>query len=454
MCELDARLEAAPGLLGLVDALATACAHAPLYPATHPRVLEPICELEHKIEEVLGASGEVALELAFCDDFLVVDGEPLAGASLSVGRVAKRLRDIGSGGLRFARSVDSHELSALVSLLGRRNRLLLEDARTLLVRKGVRSAEILGPFVAAGERDARLSQMKIPVTVYQSVFGQLEEFTLQLSHGRETDMDAVHHDIDRVLQLLISDPIAALNVARYEQYDAFTFGHSVRSSILALNFGHFLGLTEEEVLRLGTATLLHDVGKACVPFELLHATGKLSAEDREEIEKHAQLGANMLLELSSPDPWVVVAAFAHHRKPDGSGYPRSIGSSVPGALAQMVKLCDVYEALTANRPYKTAMTPMQAYQVMLGMRDHFEPGLLKAFIHAQGLYPLGTEVELETGEIAVVVEHTGFIRRPKVQLVRNRDGDLMSEEDREILCLADDHSSIAQGRHETPLESV
>ena len=162
----------------------------------------------------------------------------------------------------------------------------------------------------------------------------------------------------------------------------------------------------------------------------------------------------MLLELRDPDPWVVASAFAHHRKPDGTGYPKSLGRSVPGALVQMVKLCDVYEALTANRPYKTAMTPLQAYRTMLKMRDHFDPGMLKAFIHAQGLYPLGTEVQLASGETAMVVEQSAHLELPKVQLVRDLEGQVLDLEDRTVVSLVDGSVAITAGSHERALQTA
>jgi HD-GYP domain-containing protein (c-di-GMP phosphodiesterase class II) len=212
------------------------------------------------------------------------------------------------------------------------------------------------------------------------------------------------------------------SISRYEEYDAYTFGHSIRVCLLALAVARASTRDEEFVQRIGTAALLHDVGKALVPFEVLHKRGRLSAEERHEMEKHPVHGAGVLLANRESDPLAVSAAYGHHRTVDGNGYPRTRGHYEQSIVTRIVKICDVFEALTAVRPYKPAMSPAKAYRIMLGMPGHFDPGLLRRFMQVTGLYTAGTRVRLDDGRVGRVLRQTADLDRPVVEILEEPDG--------------------------------
>ena len=159
----------------------------------------------------------------------------------------------------------------------------------------------------------------------------------------------------------------------------------MRVSVLALNFGRRLTKDQDLLMRLGTAGLLHDVGKSVIPFEILHSSKPLTPEEREEINRHPSAGAQILLDHDEADELAVATAFGHHRTFDHDGYPQTLHEHHQSMVTRIVKICDVYEALTAARPYKRPMTPTRAYRIMLGMENHFEPRLLRRFIEVLAL---------------------------------------------------------------------
>jgi HD-GYP domain-containing protein (c-di-GMP phosphodiesterase class II) len=186
--------------------------------------------------------------------------------------------------------------------------------------------------------------------------------------------------------------------------------------MLALNFARSLVEDEDLLLRIGLASLLHDIGKARVPFEVLHSTGALTPEERAEMNKHTTHGAEILLGLPKADPLSIATAFGHHRTLGGGGYPSCLHAPGDAIGTQIVKICDVYEALTAVRPYKPKMRPVRAYRVMISMKDHFSPGLLRRFIEVNGVYPAGSLVRLSTGERARVLRQSADLLLPLVHL--------------------------------------
>jgi HD-GYP domain-containing protein (c-di-GMP phosphodiesterase class II) len=225
-------------------------------------------------------------------------------------------------------------------------------------------------------------------------------------------------------------------LVRYERYDAFTFGHSVRVCALAIDFASQLERDPRLLLRIGTAALLHDIGKVGIAPEVLHHRGRLSPEQRREMERHAALGSAILLEQKDIDDVAVAVSHGHHQNLDGTGYPADRLSIEHSVVTRLIRICDVYEALTAVRPYKGAMSPIQAFRVMLESPGTFDPALLRRFIAATGAYPSGSEVELSDGRIARVAGQSGEILRPVVRPERAASGETLDERDRRELDLA------------------
>lgn len=168
---------------------------------------------------------------------------------------------------------------------------------------------------------------------------------------------------------------------------------------------------------------------------------------------HPVHGGQILLESTNPDPLAVATAFSHHQNADGTGYPDALRGDRPSGATMIVKLADVYEALTAVRPYKPSMSPTRAYRIMMDMHGHFDRSLLRRFIEINGVYPVGSRVQLSTGETARVIELTDSLLEPVVRTEQAASGEVLFAEDVQRLDLRERFGSNRIGIVEQHLES-
>ena len=427
-----------------VDQLIVAVTNSRIYWRQHPRVMAAVQALVASLQNQFSELGVETVDLGAADGFLFFQKRPLLGASLSAPRLLEPLSRVGSGGLRFHRAANDEDFLALVEFLGRKSfpHESADEANADLREQGCRNIELLPPYwtekseeTAMGlgpelSRTPELEEhtgtpefMDIPRRLYQDVVDRLQALTVRASVGSQLDMTGAQGCVEELLACLREDADVLLRISRYEQYDAFTFGHSIRVCLVALNFGRALTDDEELLNRIGLAALLHDIGKAWVPFEVLHARGRLTDEERLEMNKHSTYGAEILLELANSDPLSVATAFGHHRTIDQGGYPQTIHKTRQSTATRIIKICDVYEALTAVRPYKPRMSPVRAYRIMMGMENHFAPDLLRRFMTVNGIYPIGSRLKLSNGATARVRDQTALMEYPVVLL--EEEGELL-----------------------------
>jgi HD-GYP domain-containing protein (c-di-GMP phosphodiesterase class II) len=143
----------------------------------------------------------------------------------------------------------------------------------------------------------------------------------------------------------------------------------------------------------------------------------------------------MLLDAPNSDPMAVSIAFGHHRTTTGGGYPDTLHRPDLSLATKIVKICDVYEALTAVRPYKPRMSPTRAYRIMIAMQDHFDAPVLKRFIQVNGIYPTGTRVRLSDGSVARVERQTKAPLLPVVDVEVTAEGRVLPREEQRTIDL-------------------
>lgn len=203
------------------------------------------------------------------------------------------------------------------------------------------------------------------------------------------------------------DARALINLVRLKEKDEYTYLHSVAVCALMINFARHLELDPQEVEDMGVAGLLHDVGKVAVSDAILNKPGALSKGEMHMVRSHPVAG-HRLLESSPGTPALALElCLRHHEKIDGTGYPGGLRGEELSLAARMGAICDVYDAVTSNRPYKRAWTPCEALAEMKKWKGHFDPALLDRFADSLGIYAAGTLVRLTTGELGVVVGSAG-----------------------------------------------
>jgi len=199
------------------------------------------------------------------------------------------------------------------------------------------------------------------------------------------------------------DSKALINLVRLKEKDEYTYLHSVAVCALMINFARHIGLDPQEVEDLGVAGLLHDVGKVAVSDEILNKPGALSKDEMRVVRSHPVAGHRLLASSPGVPEAALELCLRHHEKIDGTGYPGGLKGEGLSLFARMGAICDVYDAVTSNRPYKNAWTPCEALTAMQKWAGHFDPALFDRFADSLGIFPTGTLVRLSTGELAVVV---------------------------------------------------
>jgi putative nucleotidyltransferase with HDIG domain len=222
--------------------------------------------------------------------------------------------------------------------------------------------------------------------------------------GRGIDAVAARELVDDMSRSIEAHPSALLSLVRLKTADDYTYMHSVAVAALKLSFARHLGLDALRVRAAGMAGMLHDVGKSQVPLEVLNKPMELSVTETNQVRKHPQMGHRLLVSRGGVDNEAVDACLHHHEKFDGTGYPHGLVGEQITRLARMTAICDVYDAITSDRPYKRGWDPAHAVQRMASWRGHFDPRLFRAFVRTVGVYPTGALVRLESGRLAVVLD--------------------------------------------------
>lgn len=435
--------DAATQVTLLVDELVAAMVNARIYAASHPRVVGSISAVQHLLREVVLTTGEDPVRVACAESLLVFRRRPLLGASLSAMRLIEVLERWQAGGIELGSGATQSELEALFAALADRSRQGVGVAalNKMLAAQGCTNVRVLPPYVDTvaprGPSAGSGNTVRLGVRIYQSVMGLLQNVTVSVCCGGKIDFAPVQSEAEAMLKRLESPGEPLLGLARQDQYDAFTFGHSVRVAVLALNFARTLTDDRDLLIRIGVAALLHDVGKSLVPFEILHSHKPLTRDEQQEMSRHAEFGARILLDHQGVDPLAVATAFGHHRAENGEGYPHTAHEHRTAMVTNVLRICDIYEALTAARPYKNPMSPVRAYRVMIAMGDKLDQRLLKRFIAVNGVYPVGQMVSLTTGEVGVVQRQTDALLRPVVHVLEDAAGNVLEEEQREVVDLSD-----------------
>lgn len=240
----------------------------------------------------------------------------------------------------------------------------------------------------------------------------------QARMGNAIDVSVVAPLVDEINQSIERNAGALLSIVRLKTVDDYTYMHSVAVCALMISLGQRLGLKGEELHQVGIGGLLHDVGKMSVPLDILNKPGKLTDEEFVVVKNHPVQGWEILKNAQVSDAIPLDVCLHHHEKMDGGGYPERLSGEGISFHARMGAVCDVYDAVTSDRPYKRGWDPAEAIKRMAEFRNgHFDETVFQAFVKTIGIYPTGSLVRLKSGRLAVVTDQSDkSLLMPKVKV--------------------------------------
>lgn len=211
---------------------------------------------------------------------------------------------------------------------------------------------------------------------------------------------------------------AVLWISGIREKSAYLLEHSMNVAFHLVNFGRYLELDRQTLEELAIGGLVHDIGKILIRDEVLNKPGKLTDDEFVHMKEHQTLSQPVLDNMAELSPTSKDVSLMHHEKIDGNGYPNGLKGEELTLIGRMSGIVDIYDALTAERVYKPALSPSEAFKIMIGLTPfHLDPDLLKKFIRCIGFYPIGSVVELSNGRIGLVCnENPDDLMTPTVKL--------------------------------------
>jgi HD-GYP domain-containing protein (c-di-GMP phosphodiesterase class II) len=237
--------------------------------------------------------------------------------------------------------------------------------------------------------------------------------------GRMIDMNSCREAVDSVVDSIIRNSNALIWLSKLKNKDEYTAEHSLNVCILTVAFARHLGFSEEEIKRIGLCALLHDVGKAKIPEEILNKPGRFTDDEFKLMKQHATFGRDLLISISGTDMAAIDVAYCHHERIDETGYPRRLQRHQIPYYAKIVAITDTYDAITSSRVYDTGRSSMSALDIIYKNRGRqFDEELALEFIKCIGVYPPGSIVETSNGEVGIVIATNIEVKlQPRIILV-------------------------------------
>jgi putative nucleotidyltransferase with HDIG domain len=290
-----------------------------------------------------------------------------------------------------------------------------ESVATVLIPEPVRPIEIDG--FSFRRRLTEAQELR------QSVFRAAATLIERLSAGIAPDLEVLKGAGLQLARAVSADPHAMATLTHLRQCDDYTVEHSVDVSILMTALAHVLGYSDSDLPTVALAGLMHDVGKQGVPGKILTKPGPLTREELTMVRRHPEHGERILTATGEAPDAVRAVVLQHHERLDGSGYPFGSGRRQMHPFSLIAAVADTFDALTADRVYRRALSPRQALIELYEEQQRFDDRVMAALIRLVGVYPVGTRVCLTTGETGEVIAPNPLdATRPTVRLQEDAFG--------------------------------
>ncbi len=408
----------------LVRFLAVADTNAALYPTTHPLVAQSLVDL---VEAVRGLAqfGFDDVTVNIYKRTVFVENQVFSEESATYSKLVDEFLARGISAVTFSSSMTAEEAAALVELLAEQRVTDIEAARDYLDARQVRSIVVAETTTLEDTGDEERSR-EIRARAresYDAGVSAMRDVESQAKLGKVLEVGKLQHTVESMLDNLLQDPAAVLGLTAIKGHDDYTLNHSINVCILSLSLGSALGLGSDELRSLGMAALLYDIGKVRISEDVLLKSGPLTSEEWAAVKRHSEEGADLLKRLQLPDKMPMIVAYEHHQRHDLMGYPETNGEELH-LFSKIVAVCDAYDAMTTQRPFRREIRPDKALAVLMqGRGKAYDPAVTKALVAMLGIYPMGAVVVLDDGSTAVVYRvNNDDLLHPRIKVLSDAEG--------------------------------
>jgi HD-GYP domain-containing protein (c-di-GMP phosphodiesterase class II) len=433
----DAAAQAQRTARAFVVALHGAVRAVRLYPVENAAAQRSLQDLSAAAERVMTEAQ--GCELRRAADYLFVNDTRLRltlDNYAAVSNVLGLFRDAGIGGFSLVRLPELRAWVVLLAFLQsppseRPDEDQLTQLAERLTRSAVTDFELSRPTEEIGiGSEPDVDQRERSRQTYARSLDVTRAVMSSTRLGRSPGLKRVKRAVQGIVDSILTDSASMLGLTTLREFDEYTFVHSVNVCILSVSLGRRIGLNKVQLLDLGLAALLHDIGKSMLPQELLNKIGPLDEQERALLHTHPWEGVLSLfaMPIGAGRSWrAITAAYEHHMRIDLSGYPKPVRPRQLSLYSKIIAVADGFDAATTSRAYDA--TPWSPADVLRGMRDNprlgLDPVIVKAFINLTGIYPVGTVVVLDTHELALVHaanEDLSALSRPVIRLLSDPMG--------------------------------
>ena len=396
--------------------LRSAVRFATLYPPGHPALEEIISTSTRSADQLARQVGGEAV-LTLISDSLYLGRELLAHSSLEFNGLLRDMQGRGLDAVSFIAPVARGDVGDLVAFVAGLSQDLPAEGTVRLNEGAFSPAELDTEGAFQGLRKAYARSLDV-----------LRGIAMASGADQEFDLSGATWAVEQLMEQTIAQPAAALLLSNLKSHDEYTFYHSVNVCVMSLALARMVGLDREMLTLMGVGALLHDIGKVGVPTATLQHPGRLDNQQWAEIKTHPLEGAQSIMAAAGPAQEVAaVVAFEHHARFDQSGYPKVGYRKTLHFFSRLVATVDTYDAITTRRSYRRPETPNRALRVLTkGAGTLYDPDFVSSFVSMMGIYPAGSLLRLEDGQVVMVTQNREGEALPEVVLVAAPDGTLIA----------------------------
>jgi len=346
-----------------------------LYSQEHPITIKSMEKSFELLKDILEEKG--SFRISVLEERLFIDEEPLIRRGIVISNIIEKFKIKGLNSISFFAGIEFNEFFEFVTELAKP---LKKGGYEIYSRPHIKVGKL-----SFSEED-RTSEKKLidlerKVPVFEDIIEELKLIFKGIESSQMTSAGNLKEIVFRLAKGLKESLSPLLLLVPFKSYEEYLYSHSINVCILTLAQAESLGFEGETFVNIGLAGLLHDIGKLKIKREIFLKEGILKKEEWDEIKKHPEEGAKLLMKVPSIPEIAVISAYEHHIKFDGSGYPKKRYNGSPSFISQMITISDFYDALRTERPYRVKLEHDEVLSLMdIKSGTDFNPKLLANFI--------------------------------------------------------------------------